>query len=243
MAKSIRLIIITGVLLGLSVTLLPLRSYATGEDVAESTIRATIDGALSLTATAHTPGTGYSYSEGAYSGTFNAGASTENLGTTTFEVECNFLTYQTTENQVATTHRGCENGWNVTAESSSASNGYAAMDGTGSNSYKILSNSANGLTSSQPNWLMKVTGVTQSGVTPTPAAAYSNVFGSIPHATSASKTIVTGNTFDTTTTPGTNIYIGKQSFTVTYGFGAGTIAPADTYTGVITYTLAINAAS
>ena len=262
MLKSSRLVAITGCLLGLSVTLLPLGTHAVTITQEEVNVSATINGYLSLVAVSHTDTTGistYDDQTNTYSGTFNVGDHTDAFGTTRYQVSCNFLTHDVTdEHDNTTTVRGCENGWNVTAE---ADNYNATTDeaemipSLGTNAYRIKSIKANGLTGANSNWLMKVAGVTRTfngnTTTPTPqsytdtthniARNYGDAnFEAIPYYNASRADIVHGNTFTGSGTPTTYSYNGYQEFDVTYGFSAGH-ATADTYTGTITYTLSINA--
>ncbi|MBR2586935.1 hypothetical protein IKE71_00995 [Candidatus Saccharibacteria bacterium] len=241
--KSSRLVAINGILLGLAATLLPLGTHAT--TIAQETVdvSVTINGVLALAATNNVAGTSSSYDEtnNIYSGSIYARTAADDFGTTTYEVTCNYLTYT----ESGTTYPGCENGWKVTAESDTNNNSYATMVGGASNAHKILSNKANGHDGSNSNWLMKIVPVSNGGGA---LAAYTATginyadFETIPISTSTNKTVVTGNTF-TGPVNGAYTYIGTQSFNAVYSVSAGSSTPADTYTGSITYTLSVNAAS
>ncbi|MBQ1528453.1 hypothetical protein IIZ77_02275 [Candidatus Saccharibacteria bacterium] len=151
----------------------------------------------------------------------------------------------------------------MTTANSDASKNYDAssraaimIPANSSNSYRIQSVTANGLTGANSNWLLKVNGVqrTYNGNTTAPAGAsytdeinnisrnYNNSFEALPYGNATDKRVATGNTFTHNTAGNvtTYSYNGYQEFDVTYGFSAGH-ATADTYTGTITYTLAINA--
>lgn len=255
MLKSSRLVAITGCLLGLSVTLLPLGTHAVTITQQEVNVSATIDGYISFLAVAHTPTTDvstYDDTTNTYAGTFNVGDHTEAFGTTRYQVSCNFLA----DNDF--TPNICQNGWTVTAAAASyaATNEAQMVPANNANSYRIKSITANGLTGAESNWLMKVAGVTRTfnGNTSAPAGAsytdsvnninrnYNNHFEAIPYSNATNKAVATGNTFTPSSSQGatTYSYNGYQEFDVTYGFSAGH-ATADTYTGVITYTLSINA--
>jgi len=266
MLKSSRLVAITGCLLGLSVTLLPLGTHAVTITQQEVNVSATIDGYLSFTAVSHTPTTNvssYSKADNKYYGTFNVGDHTEAFGTSRYQVSCNFLS----DNDF--TPNTCQHGWKVSATVTNSENdptkNYDAttheaimVPGNPQNAYTIKSNKTNGLTGANSNWLIKITGDTrtyQDGSTVHPAGAEytdsdNNIardytdFEAIPYGNATNKTVVTGNTFTPVTNGNTTTYTykGYQEFDVTYGFSAGH-ATADTYTGTITYTLSVNAAS
>ncbi len=253
MLKSSRLVAITGCLLGLSVTLLPLGTHAVTITQSVDTVSATIDGYISFLAVDHTATAGtstYDSTNNKYVGTFNVGDHTEAFGTTRYQVSCNFLA----DNDF--TPNTCQHGWNVTATSTyyNATTYEAEMRPTlAANSYTIKSIKSNGLTGANSNWLMKVAGVSRTfnGNTTAPAGAnytdsinniarnYNNQFEAIPYSNATDKRVATGNTF-TDNGDSTYSYNGYQEFDVTYGFSAGH-ATADTYTGIITYTLSINA--
>lgn len=254
MLKSSRLVAITGCLLGLSVTLLPLGTHAVTITQTEADVSATIDGYVSFVAVSHTPNTGtstYDSTNNKYEGTFNVGDHTNNFGTTRYQVSCNFLS------DSDFTPNTCQHGWTVTATSTyyNATTHEAEMRGNiQANSYTIKSITANGLTGANSNWLMKVSGVSRTfnGNTTAPAGAnytdsinsiarnYNDNFEAIPYSNASSNAVATGNTFTCSGNPVTCSYNGYQEFDVTYGFSAGH-ATADTYTGIITYTLSINA--
>ncbi len=255
MLKSTRLVLIFGTLLGLSVAFLPQASRATTFVQSIDRVSATIDGYLAFDAISHTPTDGTStYTNNAYTGTFNVGDHTNAFGTTKYRVTCNYLA----DNDF--TPNTCQYGWNVTATSTyyNASTNEAEMrGGNQANAYTIKSITANGLTGANSNWLMKVTGDSRtymdgSTVHPVGAQYTDSVnsiardyrdFEAIPYYNSSSKVVVNGNTFTAVSGATTTYtYKGYQEFDVTYGFSAGH-ATADTYTGIITYTLAINASA
>ena len=257
MLKSSRLVAITGCLLGLSVALLPLGSHAVTIIRSTDTVSAIIDGYVSFAAVSHTPTTDvstYDSTNNKYVGTFDVGGHTEAFGTTRYQVSCNFLA----DNDF--TPNTCQHGWTVTATSTyyDATTDEAEMRGAiQANAYTIKSITANGLTGANSNWLMKVTGVsrTYNGNTTAPSGAaytdtahnnlvrnYDDHFEAIPYNNASSSAVAEGNTFTCSGNPVSCSYNGTQDFDVTYGFSAG-FATADTYTGIITYTLSINAAS
>lgn len=254
MLKSSRLVAITGCLLGLSVTLLPLGTHAVTITQSVDTVSATIDGYISFLAVDHTATTGtstYDSTNNKYVGTFNVGDHTEAFGTTRYQVSCNFLSDGDFNPNT------CQYGWKVTATSTyyNATTYEAEMRGNlQANSYTIKSIKDNGLTGTNSNWLMKVTGVSRTfnGNTTAPSGAsytdsinniarnYNNQFEAIPYSNATDKRVAEGNTFTYNSNTSTYSYNGYQEFDVTYGFSAGH-ATADTYTGIITYTLSINA--
>lgn len=257
MLKSTRLVLTFGTLLGLSVAFLPQTSRAVTVTQSVDRVSAIIDGYLAFDAISHTPTTNvstYNDQTNTYVGTFNIGDHTNAFGTTKYRVTCNYLT----DNDF--TPNTCQYGWKVTATSTyyNATTHEAEMRGdNGANAYTIKSIEANGLTGANSNWLMKITGDSRTYMdssTIHPAGAQytdstNNIardyrdFEAIPYSNSSSKVVVTGNTFTAVAgTPTTYTYKGFQEFDVTYGFSAG-MAVADTYTGEITYTLSINAAS
>ena len=257
MLKSTRLVLTFGTLLGLSVAFLPQTSRAVTVTQSIDTVSATIDGYLAFDAISHTPTTDvstYDNVNNKYVGTFNVGDHTNAFGTTKYRVTCNYLA----DNDF--TPNTCQYGWNVTATSTyyNASTHEAEMRGANNaNAYTIKSITASGLTGANSNWLMKITGDSRTymdGSTVHPAGAqYTDSvnsiardyrdFEAIPYSNSSSKVVVNGNTFTAVSgTPTTYTYKGYQEFDVTYGFSAG-MATADTYTGIITYTLAINASA
>lgn len=252
MLKSSKLVLGLGLLLGASVAFLPSGSYATRMFVFQNNeVRLNVEGILGLEVTRHDAGTGFDYvvetdpqdssvvTNEYYSGTFLPGTSTTNLGKTTFRVTCNYLSYE--EN--STVVPGCENGWTVSAESQKPnSNGYAAMTpANNANNYRIKSDASKALSSADANWLVQIGTVTGETFLPTPVTAYtsasSNSFGGAIPANGSAAVVVEGNTFSGSAGSGYT-YNGPQLFTATYGFSAGG-ATADTYTGIIKYTLAI----
>ena len=296
MLKSSRLVLALGTLLGASVAVLPATSFAaTSITHSTDTVSATINGYLSFTEVSHTPGTTdgtkastYDSTNKRYTGTFNLMDSTNNFGTTTYEVTCNYLSGRpyvldvndsdgdgnTTETIQATSgshyssyvNTDCSQGWHVSAVSTNVDNGYAVMvPSNNSNSFKIKSTSA-ALSSTSANWKLKTAPVAISGQSVTygsetkDAAAlvalvnnmnlsantsYAD-FNIVPYSATdvaAGKTIVTADTFVSGGDSSKYVYLGPQRFAVTYGLTAGMDAVADTYTGEITYTLYINAAS
>lgn len=255
MLKSTRLVLIFGTLLGLSVAFLPQASRATTFVQSIDRVSATIDGYLAFDAISHTPTDGTStYTNNAYTGTFNVGDHTNAFGTTKYRVTCNYLA----DNDF--TPNTCQYGWKVTAESTyyNASTDEAEMrGGNPANAYTIKSIKASGLTGANSNWLMKITGDSRTymngsnehpagavhdATSHTPARNYTD-FEAVPYDNGDSKVVVNGNTFTAVSGATTTYtYKGYQEFDVTYGFSAGH-ATADIYTGIITYTLAINASA
>lgn len=254
MLKSSRLVLATGTLLGLSVAFLPQNSRAVTVAQSVDRVSAVVDGYLAFDAISHTPTSNvstYSTDTNTYSGTFNVGDHTDAFGTTRYRVTCNFLS----DNDF--NPNTCQNGWNVTATSTyyNATTHEAEMRGSNNiNVYTIKSIKANGLNGSESNWLMKITGVArnyQDGSTDHPSGAqytdtaHGNLarnytdFEAIPYENASSSNVATGNTFTAVSGATTTYtYKGYQEFDVTYGISAGH-ATADTYTGVITYTLSI----
>ena len=119
MLKSSRLVAITGCLLGLSVTLLPLGTHAVTITQQEVNVSATIDGYLSFTAVSHTPTTtvsSYDETNNKYYGAFNVGDHTEAFGTSRYQVSCNFLS----DNDF--TPNTCQHGWKVSATVTNSEN-------------------------------------------------------------------------------------------------------------------------
>ena len=251
MLKSSRLVAIIGILLGLSVTLLPLGSHATTATQTTVAVSATIDGYLAFTATAHAAGTDVSYEDNKYSATMGSNSYNATFGTTTYEVVCNYLSSTDYEDENGDTPSSCSNGWKVTAVASNYSGTYATMEPTNaSNGFKIQSNKANGLTGTAANWLMKVDPISKTidgnNYAPSAYTATGIDFSdweSIPYTNSSNKVVATGNTFDYDDAEDVYTYLGEQEFKVIYGVSTGSTTPADTYTGTITYTLTVNAAS
>lgn len=257
MLKSTRLVLTFGTLLGLSVAFLPQASRAVTVTQSVDRVSATIDGYLAFDAISHTPTTNvstYNNQTNTYAGTFNVGDHTNAFGTTRYRVTCNYLA----DNDFTT--NTCQYGWKVTATSTyyNATTHEAEMRGAnGANAYTIKSIKASALDGTNSNWLMKITGdtrtymdgsadhpagATYAATANTPARDYTG-FEAVPYDNGDSKVVVTGNTFTpSTSTPTTYTYKGYQEFDVTYGFSAGH-ATADTYTGIITYTLSINASA
>ncbi len=182
MLKSSRLVAITGCLLGLSVTLLPLGTHAVTITQQEVNVSATIDGYLSFAAVSHTPTTNvssYDETNNKYYGTFSVGDHTEAFGTSRYQVSCNFLS----DNDF--TPDTCQHGWKVSATVTNSENdatkNYDAttheaimVPGNAQNAYTIKSNKDNGLTGANSNWLIKITGDTrtyQDGSTVHPVGA------------------------------------------------------------------------
>ncbi|MBR3204194.1 hypothetical protein IKF81_00740 [Candidatus Saccharibacteria bacterium] len=246
MTKSARLVIILGVLLGGSVSILPNQTSNATTSITSVTdnVEATVNGYLAFTAINHTPGTGTTYTDATntYSATYSLMDSTENFGVTTYQVTCNYISDPNPD--VSERLSGnCSNGWEVNAESVSASDGYAAMvpsDNTNPFRIKSTSPATNPLSGTTANWVMKINGVSKTVGTQTfssSAATGYNVFHLIP-ATNNSQKVAEGNTFRTVNSVA-NTYIGTETFEAQYGFTAGMDAVADSYTGSVTYTLHI----
>lgn len=244
MLKSARLVLSLGVILGMSVATLPNASFAATSIIRQQqNVSATINGYLSFTATNHEANAGVTTWDSltdTYSGVFSIGDTTDNFGTTTFQVICNYISDPAEE-----LNGDCSKGWQVKAESEDVSNGYAAMvPSDQTNNYRILSttpaSAQNPISSTTANWLLKVNGISKtfSGSTfsTSPASGYSN-FNIIPAKNNATA-VAEGNTFRTINSVKT--YIGEESFEAQYGFSAGG-AVAGTYTGTVTYTLHIKA--
>ncbi|MBQ7802748.1 hypothetical protein IJ380_02725 [Candidatus Saccharibacteria bacterium] len=163
MLKSTKLVLSLGILLGGSVAVLPTRSFAATSITSETVnVSATVNGYLAFTEISHTPGTGYSkiienQVEKGYSGTFNPMDSTNNFGTTVYEVTCNYNSTKTPyvlddndyDNDGNTSERilagaqsdgdegflyssyvntNCANGWVVKAKSTKDDGAYATME-------------------------------------------------------------------------------------------------------------------
>ncbi|MBQ6320786.1 hypothetical protein IJI17_00995 [Candidatus Saccharibacteria bacterium] len=267
MLKSTKIVLSLGLALGASVAILPTRSFAAITIVtSEAQVSATIAGVVGLSATSHATGSNTSYdsTNNIYTGSFLPHEYTDNFGTTTYEVLCNYRaanysgniyydsdgdeTYETiwkdSNNQpVAPANADCAAGWKVqaTAPAGYVSGGAAVMTTGGSPAYTIPSTTPTSTTSfassTSANWGMKVAGIskTVSSTAFTPAPATGfDVF----HATPAAATdVISGSTFRTVDGVA-NTYIGTESFSVTYGFNSG-MAVAGTYTGQVEYTLYI----
>ena len=259
MLKSSKLVLGLGVLLGLSVAVLPTRSFA-AVTVKQSTpsVTATIAGLIGFSAINHTPKTNvttYNSTTNTYSGTFNIMDHTDEFGITTYEVMCNYRSgtpydyYDENfpDNPVSMSYYAntdCANGWEVKAISSTKSaNNYATMVGaTTSAVIESTSPTSNPLTGSTPNWVMKVNGISKTVGSQTFSTSAASTFGSFSAIPAVTATAVAeGNTFRTVNSVA-NTYIGVETFEVQYGFNAG-FSTADTYTGTITYTLHVKAAS
>lgn len=266
MLKSSKIVLCLGLLLGGSVAVLPTKTRATRViDTAGAEVSLTLARVLALEMIGDgVPGTSvggaattWNSTDNSYSASFNVSDhsdATHPFGTTHYNVICNYLAAaapasETSEERAARLADDCSHGWQVSVSPAAASGGYAAMTPeNGSNAARIKSNSANGLSGSKSNWLLKIAGVAKttdaSGATvasyaPTPETAFNNQFGTIP---ATSGTVVTGNTF-ASAGAGTFNYLGDQQFDAIYGVSAGYDVPADTYTGTLTYTLSIRAAS
>ncbi|MBQ6130554.1 hypothetical protein IJI72_02620 [Candidatus Saccharibacteria bacterium] len=268
MLKSSKIVLCLGVLLGGSVAVLPTKVRATrAVDAAQVEVSLTLPRLLALEMIGDgVPGTStggaattWNSTTNAYSASFNVSDhsdATHPFGTTHYNVTCNYLAAatptsgsETAAEQAARLADDCSHGWLVSVAPAAASGGYAAMTpSNNSNAARIKSNSSNGLSGASSNWLLKIAGVAKttdaSGATvasysPTPETAFNNQFGTIP---ASSGVVVTGNTFSDNGDD-TYTYLGDQQFDAIYGVSAGTDVPADTYTGTLTYTLAIRAAN
>ena len=244
MRKSTKLVLVLGVLVGLSAAVLPSSSFAsTTVTTQTNNVSLTLDKVLALTVVGGTsPSSNATYNNGTgtYTGTLDAAATDARFGETTFRVTCNYLTG-------ADANDACPNGWTATAEAANkatiSGTDYATMEpSNNSNPAKIYSKETT-LSSSHATWLMKVAGVSNAlnrGTTATYATNYNNLY--LVPAKDHPTAVATGNTFQTVNSVG-NTYVGEQDFKVTYGISTGGATPADTYTGEITYTLSINPAS
>ncbi|MBQ3261103.1 hypothetical protein IJH29_00355 [Candidatus Saccharibacteria bacterium] len=252
MLKSSRLVAVLGCLLGISVVVLPTKTFAVVELLqVQDTVSVTVNGFLSLTVLedqreVDTGVTTWDSTNNRYTGTFTLMDKTENFGTTAFRVYCNYISDPNPDASVRYTD-DCSNGWRVTAESGTSSNGYATMEDS-VHSLKIYSNSTN-LNGSSATWLMKVIPVSRTlgtefgsnTITSSAGTGYSN-FNVVPVANS-NVTVAEGNTFNSFNgiNNGNPVYTGYEDFKVRYGFTAGMDAAAGTYTGTVTYTLHVKA--
>lgn len=251
MLKSSRLVIISGLLLGLSVTLLPLSSYAVADT---NTVRAVVDGILSLTATAHTGSVQdsdytatYDSTNNIYAQTFAVGSASTTFGKTSYEVVCNFLSTTTIKDEGGTNNANCANGWkvNATADHYDSTSHAATMTQTGVTS-AISSIKANGWTGTTSNWGLRVS---PTGTHAPIAASYTDSVNSLsmnyatmealPRSNASAQYVVYGDTFSESA--GVYTYLGPQTFDVVYGVSVGPEIPAGTYSGTITYTLVVKA--
>ncbi|MBQ8996435.1 hypothetical protein IJ095_00170 [Candidatus Saccharibacteria bacterium] len=266
MLKSTKIILGLGILLGGSVAVLPSRSFAAVTIVdATARVSATVSGVVGFSATDHafetgtTYGLNYDSTNNVYSGTFNVMDSTENFGTTTYEVLCNYrsatyssnIYYDSDDNgtydtvweddgtPVSPANADCSAGWYVTADSTyDNGNGVAVMQQTLPQYYISSTTPAGGtMASDTANWAMKVAGVSKTVSGSTYAPAYASGYNTFHAVPASAATVVSGNTFRTVSSVA-NTYIGTESFAVTYGFNAG-MAVAGTYTGEVVYTLYI----
>ena len=261
MLKSTKIVLSLGVLLGGSVAILPTRSFAAMTiTAADAQISATVAGVVGFSATAHETGDETTYANNIYSGTFLPHEYTDNFGTTTYEVLCNYRAanysgdiyydsdddgvydaiWEEDDDAVAPADADCSDGWKVqaTAASSYIVSNSAVLTTSGTPAYTIPSvapdSTASFATSSSANWGMKVAGVAKTvnsvSYAPAPATGF-DVFHLVP---ATATDVISGNTFKTNS----YTYIGTESFSVTYGFNAG-MAVAGTYTGQVEYTLYI----
>ena len=262
MLKSSKIVLCLGLVIGGAVTVLPTQTRATRTvDEAEAEVSLTLSRVLALEMIGDgVPGTStggaattWSSVDNSYSASFEASDhsdATHPFGTTHYNVICNYLAAaapasETSEERATRLADDCSHGWQVSVAPSAASGGYAAMTpANGSNAARIKSNSTNGLSGTKANWLLKIAGVakttdaagnTVASYSPTPESAFSNQFGTIP---ASSGVVVTGNTF-ASSGGSSYTYLGDQQFDAIYGVSAGFDVPADTYTGILTYTLSI----
>lgn len=252
MLRSTKLVLLLGIALGLSVAILPTRSFAAVRITqSNDRVRAIVDGYLGLSVVSRTAGssTAYDSTNNVYSGSFYPMEKTTNFGTTRFEVTCNYLSDPNPDTS-ARLAGNCSNGWQVTAVSTDNDGTYATMVSTDPNTnFTIPSNSTN-LNGTSATWLLKTVpvakdvvygGTTYTDITAARTSLTTNYadFYRIPKVATA---VAEGNTFRTL--GGTsNVYIGAQEFDVVYGFAAGLDSVAGTYVGEITYTLSVKAAS
>ncbi len=199
MLKSTKLVSGLGLLLGVAVLSLPTSSFA-AVTIASTPVQvsATVAGVVGFSATDHTFETGTSYglnyddNNHQYVGTFRPGDTTNNFGTTTYQVLCNYRTASYTGqvyddpdgdgvynhpatgtvNGVANTpitgaNSDCSQGWHVSATTPAAYvvNGAAVMKTNTTPAYTIPSatpSDASTIAGSTANWAMKVTGVSKT---------------------------------------------------------------------------------
>ena len=255
MRISTKLVAILGSLVGLSAAVLPSSSFASTSVVSHTNaVTLDVNNVLALALVSGVAGDNdVTYSNGTYSATLDAGSTKSSFGTSTFRVTCNYI---------GSGSNSCSTyGWKVNAASNNKAQiggvDYATMEPTNpsTNPAKIYTKSGT-LSSSESNWQMRVAGSAKSvtingnsySTTPPTYAPGYNVLNLVPPGSIddgevvGGATVVSGNTFQTINSVA-NTYIGDQEFTVTYGVSTGGATPADTYTGTITYTLSLNAAS
>lgn len=272
MLKSSKLVLGFGILLGLSVAVLPLRSFAAVRfDTSVDTVSATVRGMIGFTASpAANTADGYSYdtTNNAYTGTFTLGDSTENIGTTTYTVLCNYrsavytgavydastfnpstgaISQATgTVNGVANTpftgvNTDCSNGWYVSATPTYTDDSLASLRTASSGDYYAIKSTSGTIGSLAANWAMKVTALDNSAVPYADGGAKpspTSGYTTLHAVPNAETNVISGNTFQNVSSVA-NTYVGTQSFSVAYGFAAGAAA-AGTYSGGVTYTLYLN---
>lgn len=267
MSRSGKLILVLGIAIVLSSAIVPLSSYAEDGDISGSIGNTTepshggrrhigyseielelgISPFIGIDVTNNAPGTDVSYVEGVYSKTMSAGEFLSNFGTTSMDIYCNVVEYNST---TAVKPNCRDNGWSLVAESTySATEGgstYAAMrSSTGTANILSTTPTIDGTSST---WAMQVIPAPRdivdsenttiaTGIAPVAV----NNFGSMHIVPSTSTEILTGNTFPVI--GGTPHFIGFLSTNVRYGISVSSQTASGTYTGIITYTVSLKASS
>lgn len=243
MSKAKIILCVLGVAAGLSGAIIPLSSTKAKGAIEQNEISINLGIAkyLGIESVSNTPGTDVSFLDGTYSKTMVNGENTDDFGTTTFKIICNF-----DSNDDVNYFNGynCkDNGWvlTVTPANTQIDEGvsYAAMVAA-EHSEAILSKSG-AFSAKDSNWAIKVSPVekTISGVdvSPTITTGYSS-FHNIP---AGSTIVASGKSWKTINNIYT--YINEFGVDVQYGVGIGSSQAAGTYTGVLDYTVSLKASS
>lgn len=229
-----------GAVLALCCMAVPLSSSAiSATDTAEISVGIGIGKYIGLESVANVPGVGVGYQNDAYSKIMYAGESMSDFGTTTLRIVCNF-----DQNNDSSFYGGLnckDNGWALSASSSNTytenSTAYAAMVTSGQTN-RILSKTTTP-SESESTWTMKASPVSKTinntNVSPSVVSSFLT-----PHVIPATSTVIaTGKSWKQINSVDT--YINEAKVDVQYGVSIGTTQPAGTYTGVINYTLSLNA--
>lgn len=239
-------IVIIGLATALSSLAVPLSSVKARSTFSRPSINLSVGIApyigMSLVSNTANTTAGVTYENGTYSKTMQNGESISGFGTTRFRIICNF---ETNDDPNYYDGRNCKtNGWslNVTPspESIATIQGveYAAM--TTDHSDYILSNdtSMNGANST---WLLKVNPVVKTVNNKSVSANAVNGFGNLHKIYPETTSIATASSWQTIN--GVSTYISSYEVDVQYGISVSNYQSAGTYTGVVDYTVSLNAAS
>lgn len=243
---SKKLVIVFGIATVLSSLAIPLSSARASKLLVRDSVSVNVGIApyVGISIINNTAGTGVTYSNGVYSKTMQNGEHISNFGTTRLKVICNIDEH--TENLDTYGTLDCRNnGWSLNIAPASGYTttvdgvSYATMVGSAA-STAILSSSAD-LSGSTSTWGIMVIPVSKTVSGTSVSASAATGYDSMHIIPASTAPIATSTSWRTIN--GTSTYIESFELDIQYGVGVSSTQPAGTYTGVVDYTISLNASS